>query len=474
MSDMYEEMLRQLAKVAAKAPDELGLSPPPAVPPSGAGGGKPHVVKSYELVKGNGAFIETSDGTMFYADLVRRGNNVAMLVMRNGMVEALTEEYRIVDNEKMYILTIPETAQTLAPYVDEVNVPDLEPSLKDIYVQVRDAVHENIAFVQDVYYKLVPAWIVATHFIGVFDSFPELAIIGQAGSGKTTLLALISKLARRSLMISDVTQAAFFRMVDALRPTMLVDEVEVAPKEVRLMMRLAYKKGNAIPRVDFVMGVRTIVLFDTYAPVAYASTMYPDDEALVSRSIIIRMVRRPKVAKIAAKARDYEAIRLELAAAAFKLYHKVRVNYVDTLSFLANHGVSHRDAEIYAPVVTILRMVGESVADVIDHIRLEREEKDAASDLDLAIANAILSSAAQVQGDFAYYEWQPLLRKILRDFPWLVEKQDEVVRRLLVIGARVVYGGKVMLRVHKDQLALLAAMLGMQNPLAAKAKHGKP
>ncbi len=461
MSDFYEEMLRALQQMASQQVQQAGGGGPAP----GGGGGAPAGGSGPRKVveaKGNGWFIEASDGTMYYADLVRRGRGVGIALMRDGVLQEVSGEVAVQDGDTVYSLYVPEAAYTLTPYIDDVDLNAQPPSIKDLYVDVRDALMANIDFVVDVYYKIVAAWIVATHFVAVFDAFPQLGIFGLAGSGKTTLLDLIARLARRPVRISDVTQAAFFRMVDALRPTMLIDEVEAAPGEVRLMMRLAYKKGNFIPRVEFIQGVRSIILFDTYAPVAYASTMYPDDEALISRSVIIRMVRRPKVARIGVQAKKLELIRRELVLASFRLYPDVKRAYERALGELYQRGIGHRDAEIYAPIVAVLLLANERIDDVVQHIREERAEKDAASDVDLAIAEAVAASSVTPAGDYVYVDWLPLLNRIVQRFPWLEARLEDVVRRLLVVGARVVHTGKIVLRVHREQYCMLLSLAGLQ------------
>lgn len=468
MSDPYEALLAQLQAALSAA----GGGPPGGRPSHGSpAGAKPVKI---EHVKGNGAFIETSDGSMWYADLVRHGRSVTIALMKDGKLQDVADEHSIHDQDVVYSIYMPEAAITLAPYIDEVDFNAQPPSIKDLYVDVRDALMANIDFVRDVYYKIVAAWIVATHFVAVFDAFPQLGIFGLAGSGKTTLLDLVARLGRRPVRISDVTQAAFFRMVDALRPSMLIDEVEAAPSEVRLMMRLAYKKGNFIPRVEFIQGIRSIVLFDTYAPVAYASTMYPDDEALISRSVIVRMVRRPKVARIAAQARKLEAIRRDLVAASFMRYHEVRRAYDRALNELANRGVGHRDAEIYAPIVAILLLAGEKIDDVVQHIKMEREEKDAASDIDLAIAEAVAASPPRPAGDFVEFDWLPLIQRIIHRYPWLAERLDDVVRRMLAVGARVVSAGKIVLRMHVEQYKMLVRLMGLGQGVSSSQPRDTP
>ena len=66
-----------------------------------------------------------------------------------------------------------------------------------------------------------------TYLLEVFDTSPRLAITSpQKRCGKTTLLSFLYQLTCRPLAAANLTPAVAFRVIDALRPTLLVDETD--------------------------------------------------------------------------------------------------------------------------------------------------------------------------------------------------------------------------------------------------------
>jgi len=70
-------------------------------------------------------------------------------------------------------------------------------------------------------------WIVMTWFIDVVQIAP-LAIITapEKRCGKTLLLTLLSKLSCRPMVASNISPAALFRVVEAWKPTLMIDEAD--------------------------------------------------------------------------------------------------------------------------------------------------------------------------------------------------------------------------------------------------------
>jgi putative DNA primase/helicase len=73
----------------------------------------------------------------------------------------------------------------------------------------------------------IALWIVHTHAIDAGNVSPRLAITSpEKRSGKTTLLYLLSALVARPLTTANLTAASFFRAIDAMQPTVLIDEAD--------------------------------------------------------------------------------------------------------------------------------------------------------------------------------------------------------------------------------------------------------
>jgi hypothetical protein len=69
--------------------------------------------------------------------------------------------------------------------------------------------------------------IVAVHGFDAWFVFPRLFINSpEKGCGKSTLLDVLSRLVRKALTALSITPAALFRVIEAMRPTLLLDEAD--------------------------------------------------------------------------------------------------------------------------------------------------------------------------------------------------------------------------------------------------------
>jgi len=121
-------------------------------------------------------------------------------------------------------------------------------------------------------YVAVALWVIHTHAYDRFMVTPRLAVTSPVrGCGKTILLSIISSLAARVLKTDGITPAAIYRLVDAERRTLLVDEADnlglgsIGP--LRAVLNSGHRKGGSITRF---VGDRPRQ-FSTFAPLALAA-----------------------------------------------------------------------------------------------------------------------------------------------------------------------------------------------------------
>ena len=78
----------------------------------------------------------------------------------------------------------------------------------------------------------VTLWVLFTYLLDAFETSPRLAITApQKRCGKTTLLSLLYQLSCRPLAAANLTPAVAFRVIEAARPTLLIDETDTFVKE---------------------------------------------------------------------------------------------------------------------------------------------------------------------------------------------------------------------------------------------------
>jgi hypothetical protein len=142
-------------------------------------------------------------------------------------------------------------------------------------------------------------WVLHTWTFDAADTTPYLFVVSaQRQSGKTRLLEIQETLVRDPLLISGVTEAVLFRVIEAERPTLIIDEADAifgTTSERTEPIRGALNSGNraagAIARC--VPPNWHVQRFSTYCPKAIGGIdkgTFPD--TLIDRSVVLRMRRR--------------------------------------------------------------------------------------------------------------------------------------------------------------------------------------
>ncbi len=171
------------------------------------------------------------------------------------------------------------------PWSDAVNGAKL---LSDITAAIR----RHVAL-PDGTAETVSVWALHTYCYDAFMISPRLAITSpEKGCGKTTLLDVLGCLVARPLPTSNATVGAIFRVVETMKPTLLMDEAETfLPEndELRGILNTGHRKGGSVLRcVGDDHEPRT---FSTWAPAAIAAIgKLPD--TIEDRSISCKMRRR--------------------------------------------------------------------------------------------------------------------------------------------------------------------------------------
>jgi putative DNA primase/helicase len=119
--------------------------------------------------------------------------------------------------------------------------------------------------------------------------------------GKTSVMILLQYLTPRSELASNITGSALFRYIEAVRPTLLIDEADSFVKdneELRGILNSGHTKvaANVIRSVE-INGEHKPRRFSTWAPKAIA-TIRSLADTLEDRAIIVQLQRKPPGAKV--------------------------------------------------------------------------------------------------------------------------------------------------------------------------------
>jgi hypothetical protein len=139
----------------------------------------------------------------------------------------------------------------------------------------------------------VALWVLAVHAFDAWHIFPRLFVTApEPRCGKTTLLDVLWHLVPKPLGASNVTAASIFRIIEAARPTFLLDEADAWARDnedLRSVIDGGHKRDGSVIRT--VGDNHESRQFSTWAPIALAA-IGNLARTIADRSITIRMRRR--------------------------------------------------------------------------------------------------------------------------------------------------------------------------------------
>ncbi|MGQ4003386.1 DUF3631 domain-containing protein [Francisellaceae bacterium CB52] len=141
----------------------------------------------------------------------------------------------------------------------------------------------------------ISLWIMGTYVFNSFRIFPNIAITSpERRCGKSSTLDIIEALSYKSLLTSNITPAAIFRLIEKYQPTLLIDEADTFVSGRNDDMIGIINSGHAKNRAVI---IRTVgenyesKKFSTWSPKVFASikSLQP---TVMDRSIEVKLRRK--------------------------------------------------------------------------------------------------------------------------------------------------------------------------------------
>ena len=146
----------------------------------------------------------------------------------------------------------------------------------------------------------VALWILMTWFIETIHVAPILNITApEKQCGKSQLLAVVSRLAKRPLISSNVSPAALYRTIEMYTPTLLIDEADTFVKlndELRGIINAGHARDSAYV-LRCVGDAHEPTKFSTFGPKAMAG-IGDLPETIMDRSIVAKLRRKKPSEKV--------------------------------------------------------------------------------------------------------------------------------------------------------------------------------
>lgn len=203
------------------------------------------------------SFLFSSDGQLKFAKRLKIGNEIIVPPA--------------IDESILRTLHLPST---MAPCGHPSELVDL---IEGYLAEAFDLAEESK--------RLVARFAWSTWVAEKLEGAPYLGICGPYESGKTSLLRFLHAVCRRAVLVGDLTPASVYRLAELLQPTLLIDEADFADSRMGADVKRLLRTGDT-PGVP---AFRNGKSFRTYCPKVLAARQCPDDAALSSRMLFIRM-----------------------------------------------------------------------------------------------------------------------------------------------------------------------------------------
>jgi len=234
------------------------------------GNNRAKAVVETDFVGGNGLYVElvrTMDSRLVFASYEDEGQKVSI-----DNRSYLFRKRLLVPPEEDDLIRRVRFAQKIG---EDASVQSL--------LQQMDSLISRCLDLDPEYRFLLGCFVLATWIVDRLPIAPIVAIVGLSQSGKTTALNVLRLLCRRSILVSDISSLAFYRMCDRLMPTVLIDNTATMGLERKLIHLL---RSGTTPGIT---GSPLSQSYSTYGSKVVTWTELPEDGALNSRCIIIPM-----------------------------------------------------------------------------------------------------------------------------------------------------------------------------------------
>jgi len=241
------------------------------------------------------------------------------------------------------------------------------PDPVETYLEVERLLDKYIDFRDEGTSDVLALWDVGTYFYPLFEAFPYIGLMGPKGSGKTKTLGINARLAFNARVSSNMSAASLFRVIQATRGMLGIDEAERLsnPKDpvaadLRLLLNAGYKQGS--PAIRCEGDDHRVVEFEVYGPKIIASIRGLED-VLEARCILVNMLRTagPKGNLVVSECgEDWGGVRHGLYCFALQHFAGVRDRYLDGAGA---DDLSNRQAELWRPLLAIAAYLDDCGAD---------------------------------------------------------------------------------------------------------------
>ena len=167
-------------------------------------------------------------------------------------------------------------------------------STRELVAIIRQFIHRFLD-VDDFYERLSSYYVLFSWVYDAFTVLPYLRALGDYGTGKTRLIQTIGSICYRPIFTGGATTTSpIFRMLDAYRGTLVLDEADLSRSDesadIIKILNTGYMKGMAVLRsIDAGSGKYDVQPFSVFGPKVIATRKKFGDQATESRCLTKEM-----------------------------------------------------------------------------------------------------------------------------------------------------------------------------------------
>ena len=287
----------------------------------------------------------------------------------------------------------------------------LSGDLKETFSEIRRIIQHYIDFSDDRTYDFLTCWIIGTYFYPIFSHYPYVHFTGPKGSGKSQCLHVLRCLCHNAKIAGSMTLAVQFRIIGALQPTLLFDEMEnlgqTQHTELHRMLKYGFEKnGPQVWRMDMSGNRMEMNCWGVYCPRAFAS-IEGMEEVIASRSVQVIMERSfdEEIKNRTVNADDalWQELRDQLFLVTMSEGHSLKAIY-DQMDKPSQIYFSGRDWDIFKGVLSVAKAVGDEVFAGVVSFAVDTHESKIARDNDNSPDMIILNYLSESVMSAGWYE----------------------------------------------------------------------
>jgi DNA primase catalytic core len=279
------------------------------------------------------------------------------------------------------------------------------------FQEIRRTIKLYLDFTDERTYDYLACWIIGTYFFPLFSHYPYVHFTGPKGSGKSQCLHVLRNLCHNGKIAGSMTLAVQFRLIGALQPTLLFDEMEnlgqTQHTELHRMLKYGFERnGPEVWRMESSQNRMEMSFWSVYCPRAFASIDGMED-VIASRSVQIIMERsfNEDIKNRTVNADDtvWQELRDQLFLVTLTKGPQIEQSY-ETLSKPDRIYFSGRDWDIFKGILAVAKLIGEEVLEDLVRFSADTHETKLARDQENSPDMIILKYLSETVTEHDWYE----------------------------------------------------------------------